>query len=90
MNDAKPSAITFVTSSKYHHYNRWRLSKERTTAEGIASSIAFLAAGKFKTINRTENGLDAKQSTMNAVEHAHGGRRHHLCRRGTRAVPVMA
>ncbi|TBY75803.1 hypothetical protein E0H51_16875 [Rhizobium leguminosarum bv. viciae] len=52
MDDSKPSAITIVTDPKYHRYRKWKLSRERTTVEGIASSIALLRTGKFETIEQ--------------------------------------
>ncbi|MBB3303156.1 hypothetical protein FHT72_006732 [Rhizobium sp. BK077] len=57
MNDSKPSAITIVTDPKYHRYRRWRLSRERTTVEGIASSIALLRTGKFETIEQLADAM---------------------------------
>ncbi|AHG48014.1 hypothetical protein RLEG12_33015 [Rhizobium leguminosarum bv. trifolii CB782] len=57
MNDDKPSAITIVTDPKYHRYRRWKRSRERTTVEGIASSIALLRTGKFETIEQLADAM---------------------------------
>ncbi|TBA92712.1 hypothetical protein [Rhizobium ruizarguesonis] len=57
MNDSKPSAITIVTDPKYHRYRRWKFSRERTTVEGIARSIALLRTGKFGTIEQLADAM---------------------------------
>ncbi|TBZ90001.1 hypothetical protein E0H53_09520 [Rhizobium leguminosarum bv. viciae] len=57
MHDSKPSAITIVTDPKYHRYRRWKLSRDRTTVEGIASSIALLRTGKFETIEQLADAM---------------------------------
>jgi hypothetical protein len=64
MNDSKPAAITIVTDPKYHRYRRWKLSRERTIAEGIAASINLLRTGKFKTIEQL---ADAMKLTVSQV-----------------------
>lgn len=41
-----------IIDPKRQRYLKWKLSRERATVEGIASSIAFLKTGKFKTIEQ--------------------------------------
>ncbi|NKN13970.1 hypothetical protein [Rhizobium laguerreae] len=41
-----------ITDPKYHRYRRWKLSRERTTVEGIANAIALLRTAEFKTIEQ--------------------------------------
>lgn len=50
MTNGSPPHI--ITDRKYHRYRRWKLSRERTTVDGIANAIAFLRTGKFKTIEQ--------------------------------------
>lgn len=57
MNESKPSAITILTDPKYHRYRRWKLSRERTTVEGIASSIDLLRTGKFEIIEQLADAM---------------------------------
>ncbi|MBX5154824.1 hypothetical protein HJB78_28405 [Rhizobium lentis] len=47
-----PTPDTIINHSKRQGYLKWKLSRERTTVEGIASSIAFLRTGKFETIEQ--------------------------------------
>ncbi|TBG44608.1 hypothetical protein ELG77_23805 [Rhizobium leguminosarum] len=41
-----------IIDPKRQRYLNWKLSRERATVEGIASSITFLKTGKFKTIEQ--------------------------------------
>lgn len=50
MTDGSPRHI--ITDPKYHRYRRWKLSRERTTVEGIAHAIALLRMAKFETIEQ--------------------------------------
>jgi hypothetical protein len=57
MADSKPPAITIITDPKYHRYRRWKVSKDRTTIEGIANAIILLRTGKFTTIEQLADAM---------------------------------
>ncbi|MGO7836364.1 hypothetical protein [Rhizobium johnstonii] len=59
-----PVTSSIVTDRRYHRYRQWKISRERTTVQGIASAIAFLRTGKFETIEQL---ADAMKLTVSQV-----------------------
>ncbi len=49
--------MTIITDRRYQRYRQWELSRERTTLQGIASAIAFLRMGRFKTIEQLADAM---------------------------------
>ncbi|MBY5592284.1 hypothetical protein HFO49_33530 [Rhizobium leguminosarum] len=53
-----PTTHAIITDPKHQRYIKWKISRERTTVEGIANAFALLRTGKFETIEQLADAMN--------------------------------